>query len=145
MKNDCELLSCGWAEQSKAGAGEITAVADYLFRSKAQLCTKKRKPIMVVVKPFKGRHIKGTRESGRAGLAFSVSRLRTALRRGNYARCVGRTAPVQLGGALESLTRAAWRRILAGVPENIQGRNKIRPRDIKLEELQDLLGTPLTR
>jgi histone H2A len=85
----------------------------------------------------------GVSRSSRAGLQFPVGRVDRYLRRGQYAKRVGRTAPVYLASILEYLTAEILE--LAGNAARDNHRNRITPRHLNLavrrdEELNKVFG-----
>mmetsp|Transcript_2504 Transcript_2504/g.4708 ORF Transcript_2504/g.4708 Transcript_2504/m.4708 type:complete len:154 (-) Transcript_2504:430-891(-) len=91
----------------------------------------------------KGKSVKSTTRSARAGLQFPVGRISRFLRKGRYAARVGGGAPVYLAAVLEYLTAEILE--LAGNAARDNKRTRIIPRHVQLairndEELNKLLG-----
>ncbi|GAB5366301.1 hypothetical protein AAMO2058_001132100 [Amorphochlora amoebiformis] len=91
----------------------------------------------------KGKSVKSTTRSARAGLQFPVGRISRFLRKGRYAARVGGGAPVYLAAVLEYLTAEILE--LAGNAARDNKRSRIIPRHVQLairndEELNKLLG-----
>mmetsp|Transcript_10988 Transcript_10988/g.15284 ORF Transcript_10988/g.15284 Transcript_10988/m.15284 type:complete len:141 (-) Transcript_10988:418-840(-) len=91
----------------------------------------------------KGKAVKSTTRSARAGLQFPVGRISRFLRKGRYAARVGGGAPVYLAAVLEYLTAEILE--LAGNAARDNKRSRIIPRHVQLairndEELNKLLG-----
>uniref|UniRef100_A0A7S0DT92 Histone H2A n=1 Tax=Amorphochlora amoebiformis TaxID=1561963 RepID=A0A7S0DT92_9EUKA len=91
----------------------------------------------------KGKAVKSTTRSARAGLQFPVGRISRFLRKGRFAARVGGGAPVYLAAVLEYLTAEILE--LAGNAARDNKRSRIIPRHVQLairndEELNKLLG-----